>query len=384
MTDIVIVAARRTPQGRLLGSLAMQSAADLGTVAAQAALEPIGADAIDQVIVGNVLSAGLGMNVARQIALRAGIAQAVPAFSVNMMCGSGMQAVVLAAQLIRAGEAQVVLCGGTESMSNAPHLLQRAPESCRVGSDGRIDHMLRDGLTDPLAGEHMGLTAERLAGMYRITREEQDACAEHSHAAYAAAHAAGAFARELVVMLQLARDEHPRPGLTAAKLGTLKPAFSASGTITPGNASGINDGAAMLVITSAANAGKRGWAVLARIRAWSAVGCDPATMGLGPVHAIRRLEERSGLRAADCDTIELNEAFAAQAIACQRELKLPAERVNRDGGAIALGHPIGATGARLVVHLAQRTAAGSSQRSLASLCIGGGMGLAIALDNGVA
>lgn len=381
MTEIVIVAARRTPQGRLLGSLAGLSAADLGTAAAQAALEPVGAAAIDQVIVGNVLSAGLGMNVARQIALRAGIAQAVPAFSVNMMCGSGMQAVVLAAQLIRAGEAEVVLCGGTESMSNAPTLLQRTPEALRIGTDGRADHLIRDGLSDPLSGEHMACTAERLAGLYKISREEQDACAERSHAAYAAALAAGAFARELVALPQLARDEHPRPGITAAKLATLKPAFSASGTITPGNASGINDGAAMLVLTSAATAAKRGWSPLARIRAWTAVGCDPATMGLGPVHAIRRLEERSGLRAADCDTIELNEAFAAQAIACQRELQLPAERVNRDGGAIALGHPIGATGARLVVHLAQRSAAGASRRSLASLCIGGGMGLAIALEN---
>lgn len=380
MTDIVIVAARRTPQGRLLGALASQSAADLGTAAAQAALAGIPVDAIDQVVVGNVLSAGLGMNVARQIALRAGLPQAVPACSVNMMCGSGMQAVVLAAQLVRAGEAGAVLCGGAESMSNAPHLLQRDPVARRVGSDGRADSLLLDGLTDPLAGEHMGVTAERLAGMYRIGREEQDACAAASHAAYAAAQAAGAFDRELVALPQLARDEHPRPGITTAKLASLKPAFSASGTVTAGNASGINDGAAMLVVAAAATAARHGWRPLARIRAWAAVGCDPATMGLGPVHAIRRLESRHGVRAADCDAIELNQAFAAQAIACQRELALPDALVNRDGGAIALGHPIGATGARLVVHLAQRTAAGASRRSLASLCIGGGMGLAIALE----
>lgn len=380
MTDIVIVAARRTPFGRLLGSLAGLSAADLGVAAATAVLEPLGPDAVDQVIVGNVLSAGLGMNVARQIALRAGVPERVPAFSVNMMCGSGLQAVLLAAQTINAGEAQAVLCGGTESMSNAPHLLQRAPESLRVGADGRADSLLRDGLVDPLAGEHMGITAERLATRYKISREEQDLYAERSHAAYAAALEADAFARELVAMPQLARDEHPRPGLTAAKLATLKPAFSATGTVTPGNASGINDGAAMLVVTSATHAARRGWQPLARIRTWAAVGCDPVTMGLGPVHAIRLLEQRSGLRAAECDAIELNEAFAAQAIACQRELGLPPERVNPHGGAIALGHPIGATGARLVVHLAQQTAAGASRRSLASLCIGGGMGLAIVLE----
>jgi acetyl-CoA C-acetyltransferase len=380
MNEIVIIAARRTPQGRLLGSLAQLSAADLGTAAAHAALTGIDPAAIDQVVVGNVLSAGVGMNVARQIALRAGLPERTPACSVNMMCGSGLQAVLLAAQLIRAGEAEAVLCGGTESMSNAPHLLQRAPEGRRLGADGRADHLLADGLTDPLRGEHMAFTAERLAATYRISREEQDACAQQSHAAYAAAEAAGAFAAELAPLPQLARDEHPRPGITVAKLAALKPAFSATGTITAGNASGINDGAAMLVVADAATAARRGWKPLARIRAWAAIGCDPATMGLGPVHAIRRLEDRHGLRAADHDAIELNEAFAAQAIACQRELQLPPERVNRCGGAIAIGHPIGATGARLVAHLAQRTAAGACRRSLASLCIGGGMGLAISLE----
>ena len=330
-------------------------------------------------IVGNVLGAGLGMNVARQIGLRAGVPERVPAFTVNMMCGSGMQAVILAAQAIRAGEARAVLCGGVESMSNAPHLLQRAPHARRVGSDGRADSLQCDGLVDPLLGEHMALTAERLAQRYRIERLEQDAFAERSHRLHAEALAAGRFAAELVAIDGCERDEHPRPGLTLEKLATLKPAFSASGSITPGNASGVNDGAAMLVLADAALARERGWPALATIHAWSAVGCDPATMGLGPVHAIRRLRELHGVDARECDHVELNEAFAAQALACLRELELEPRSVNPDGGAIALGHPIGASGARLLVHLAQRTAAGATRRSLAALCVGGGMGLAMAL-----
>ena len=380
MIPIVIVAARRTPQGRHLGALKALSAVDLGVAAARAALTGIAPAAIDRVIVGNVLGAGQGMNPARQIGLRAGVPQEVTACTVNMMCGSGMQAVLLAAQAIRAGEAEAVLCGGSESMSNAPHLLQRAPEARRVGSDGRADSLLCDGLVDPLLGEHMGLTAERLAAHYRLDREAQDAYAERSHRAYADAHAAGRFAAELVEVAGCARDEHPRPGLTREKLATLRPAFSASGTVTPGNASGINDGAAMLVVAGAAAAARHGWPVLARLDAWAAVGCDPATMGLGPVHAIRRLRERHGVRHEDCDRIELNEAFAAQALACMFELGLDGPRVNGDGGAIALGHPIGASGARLLVHLAQATASGASRRSLAALCIGGGMGIAMALS----
>ncbi len=380
MIDLVIVAARRTPQGRLLGALKALSAADLGVAAAQAALTHIPADAIDHVIVGNVLGAGLGMNVARQIGLRVGIPQAVPACTVNMMCGSGMQAVVLAAQAIRSGDAEVVLCGGSESMSNAPHLLQRAPEARRIGADGRADSMQCDGLIDPLLGEHMGVTAERLATQYKLDRETQDAFAVRSHQAYADALAAGRFTAELVAVADCARDEHPRPGLTREKLATLRPVFSATGTVTPGNASGINDGAAMLVLASATAAERHRWPVLARVTAWSAVGCDPATMGLGPVHAIRELRARQGIRHEDCDRIELNEAFAAQALACVQELGLNPQRVNADGGAIALGHPIGASGARLLVHLAQQTANGSSRRSLAALCVGGGMGIAMALS----
>jgi len=376
MTDIVIVAAKRTPQGRYLGLGAAIPAVDLALAAARAACAHIDPQAINQVIIGNVLSAGLGMNIARQIGLRLGLPLTVPAFSVNMMCGSGMQAVILAAQAIRAGEAETVLCGGCESMSNAPLLNQRDVKSCTLRHN---DSLLGDGLTDPLSGEHMGVTAERLARTFAITRDEQDAFAERSHRLYGEALAAGYYSAELIQVDALDRDEHHRPGLRIEKLRTLVPAFSPDGTVTAGNASGINDGAAMLVVTSAATAERRKWPVLAHITAWAVAGCDPSLMGLGPVHAVQRLRTQHGVSCDDCDVIELNEAFAAQALACQRELHVDPQRVNVDGGAIALGHPIGATGARLLVHLAHSTAARRCQRSLAALCIGGGMGAAVAL-----
>jgi acetyl-CoA C-acetyltransferase len=380
MNEVLVVAARRTPQGRHLGALKAHSAADLGVCAARAVLGGIPAELIDAVIIGNVLGAGLGMNVARQIGLRAGIPEAVPAFTVNQMCGSGMQSVILAAQALRSGSAEVVLCGGTESMSNAPFLLQRSPDSRRIGGDGRADSMLCDGLIDPLVGEHMGITAERLAGMYAIDREAQDAFAERSHRLYADALAAGRFDGQLVALPDCARDEHPRPGISRAQLATLQPAFSAAGTVTAGNASGINDGAAMLVLASAAAAARHGWRALARLDAWTAIGCSPQTMGLGPVHAIRALQRRSGIALESHDHVEINEAFAAQALACIGELGLADERVNKDGGAIALGHPIGASGARLLVHLSHCTASGRSRRALAALCIGGGMGCAVSMS----
>lgn len=377
MSDIVIVAAKRTAQGRFLGLGSTIPAVELALAAGRAALAGIDLAAIDQLIIGNVLSAGVGMNIARQISLRLGLPLTVPAFSVNMMCGSGMQAVILAAQAIRSGDAETVLCGGCESMSNAPLLTQRDVKSCALRES---DSLLCDGLTDPLSGEHMGVTAERLARAYDISRAEQDAYAERSHRLYGEALAAGRYSAELVQVGALNRDEHYRPGLSVEKLRALTPAFSPEGTVTPGNASGINDGAALLVVASAAAAQRRGWTVLARINAWATVGCEPTVMGLGPVHALRRLRELHRIRSEDCDVIELNEAFAAQALACQRELGLDSQRINVDGGAIALGHPIGATGARLLVHLAQKTAAGACQRSLAALCIGGGMGAAVALE----
>lgn len=372
MREPVIVAARRTPVGRFLGGGAGLSAMDLGVAAATAALAGIDPAAIDRTIVGNVLGAGAGQNVARQIALRAGVPASSPAFTVNLVCGSGLQAVVLAAQAVLSGEADAVLCGGTESMSNAPLLRQRAPESRPLESDS----LLLDGLTDAGSGEHMVLTAERIAVQQDISRLEQDAYALESQRRYAEALAAGVFSDELVPVGSLVRDEHPRPGTPPAKLASLKPVVGLAGTVTPANASGLNDGAAMLVVADAAVARQRGWPALARIDAWALAGCEPGVMGLGPIHAVNQLHQRHGARAYD--HIELNEAFAVQALACIRGLGLDQARTNPHGGAIAIGHPLGATGARLAVHLAQRTAAGSSRSSLATLCIGGGMGLAVA------
>ena len=380
MTRICIVAAKRTPQGRFLGALAQRSALALGVAAGRAALDGIGADRIDQTIVGNVLGAGLGMNVARQISLTLGVPVDRPAFTVNMMCASGLQAVILATQAIATGQAEVVLCGGTESMSNAPYLLHRARSGYRLGDGTLVDCLLRDGLVDPSSGQHMALTAERLAERYRIDRAGQDAFALRSQQNTRRAYAEGRYQDELVPVDKLDRDEHPRPDTTLEQLATLRPAFRSDGTVTAGNAAGINDGAAMLVMCGEATAVRNGWSVLATIGPYVAVGCDPQWMGLGPVHATRRLCERFQVRLSDFDTIELNEAFAAQTLACLQELSLEPERINPDGGAIALGHPIGATGARLVVHLAHRLAQGRTKRALATLCVGGGMGLALVLE----
>lgn len=372
-----IVAARRTPQGRLSGALAKLSAADLAVAAGRAALADLTLDAVDSVILGNVIGAGQGMNVARQVGLRLGLPISVPAFTVNMMCASGLQAVALATQAVATGQARVVLCGGTESMSNAPYLLERARSGYRLGDGVLVDAVLRDGLVDPLLGEHMGVGAERLAADYAIARAEQDAFAERSHRRYFAAREAGRFAGELVALPELAADEHPRADTSREKLATLKPVFSPTGTITAGNASGINDGAAMLIVCDPAIARERKWQPLAAVEAAVAVGCEPQRMGLGPVHAIRKLCDRLGRRVEDFDTIEINEAFAAQTLACLAELKLTADdRLNPDGGAIAIGHPIGASGARLAAHLAHRINCGQTQRGLAALCVGGGMGIA--------
>lgn len=379
MIEVCIVAAKRTPQGKFLGALQNQTAVDLAAHAGAAAIRTVGAENIDQVIIGNVLSAGQGMNIARQIGVRLGIPLTVPAFTVNMMCASGMQAVILAAQAIRAGDAWVVLCGGTESMSNAPYLLPRARTGYKLGDATVTDSLLRDGLVDAFDHEHMALSTERLAAQYQISRVEQDAFAARSQQRYATAQAAGAFADELVAVGKLDRDEHPRSDTTVETLSTLKPAFKLDGTITAGNASGINDGAALLVVCDRKNAVEKGWPVLATIRASASVGCDPKLMGLGPVHATRQLCERSGLTVADFDTIEINEAFAAQVLACLRELKLDQNRINPNGGAIALGHPIGASGARLIAHLAHRIARRESKLALATLCVGGGLGSAVVL-----
>lgn len=372
MKPIWIVAAKRTPQGRFLGALARKSAVDLGVIAAKAALAGMQPEWIDQVIVGNVLGAGLGMNVSRQIALGAGLPVSVPAFTTNMMCASGLQAVMLAVQAIRSGAARTVLCGGTESMSNAPYLLNRARSGYKLGDGVLIDSLLKDGLTDAFSDMHMGVTAERLAERYQISRAAQDEFAATSQQRYAAALAAGHFREEIVPVDKVVEDEHPRPDTTAATLGTLKPAFGANGTVTAGNSSGLNDGAAMLVVCDEDRGRELGLKPLAIIAAQAAVGCEPAEMGLGPVHATRKLAADVG----EFDFIELNEAFASQSLACIQELGLDPAKVNVDGGAIALGHPIGASGARLLVHLAHRR----PKRGLATLCVGGGMGVAMVLE----
>ena len=372
MQPIWIVAARRTPQGRFLGGLARQSAVDLGVAAGAAALAGIDPRRIDAVIVGNVLAAGCGMNVARQIGVRCGVPVEVPAFTVNMMCGSGMHAVSLAAQAIRDGGATLVLCGGTESMSNAPHLLERSRGGLKLGDGVLVDSLLRDGLIDAFSGRHMAVTAEALAERFGISRETQDAFAVRSQQRCAAARAAGRFAAELVAVAGVEADEHPRPDTTAAGLAQLPATFTAGGTVTAGNASGLNDGAAMLVVCGADTGRALGLEPLAVLAATATVGCDPAAMGLGPVHAVRRL----GRAVDDYDVVELNEAFAAQALACIHELGLDPERVNPDGGGIALGHPLAATGARLLVHLAHRR----PRRGLATLCVGGGMGCAAVVE----
>ena len=379
MDDVCIVAARRTPQGRMNGALAGLSATDLAVAAGKAALEGIDADVIDRVIVGNVVSAGLGMNLARQIGLRLELPIDRPAMTVNMMCASGMQAVVLAVQSIQTGESRVVLCGGTESMSNAPHLLDRARTGYRLGDGTLTDCLLRDGLVDPSTGEHMALTAERIAERHAIWRPAQDEFALASQRKTAAAYAEGRYADELVPFAALAEDEHPRPDTTLEQLAALRPAFKRDGTVTAGNASGINDGAAMLVVCDRETAHRHDWPPLATIGPFASVGCEPELMGLGPVHATRQLCARHGFAVDDFDMIELNEAFAAQSLACIQELGLAENRVNLDGGAIALGHPIGASGARILVHLAHGIAAGRSKLALATLCVGGGMGAAMVL-----
>ena len=374
MKPVWIVAARRTPQGRFLGTLAKHTATDLAIAAGKAALTGIDPARVDAVIVGNVLSAGLGMNVARQVGMSVGVPVSAPAFTVNMMCASGMQAVILAAQAIQCGSARMVLCGGTESMSNAPHLLPRAHmQGGKPAADAvPVDSMLRDGLHDAFKGEHMAHTAERLASRYTISREAQDQYAARSQQRYGAARAAGHFQNEIVAVGDVALDEHPRPNATAEKLAMLSPVFNTSGTVTAGNASGINDGAAMLLVCDATYARECGLEPMVILSASAAAGCEPALMGLGPVHAVRRLD----LDVHQFDMIELNEAFAAQALACIQELGLDETKVNPDGGAIALGHPIGATGARLLVHLAHRR----PRRGLATLCVGGGMGCAVVVE----
>lgn len=380
-SEIFIVSAKRTPFGRFLGSLSILSSIDLAVAAGEGALESIDRSRIDLCVLGNVLSAGQGMNISRQVALALGLAQETPAFTVNQMCASGMTAVLQGIQAIRSGEAGAVLCGGTESMSQAPRILRESRSGKKLGDQTLVDTLLNDGLIDPSSGKHMGLTAEALAQKYEITREAQDDFALRSHTLWARAERDNLFGQERVTQPELATDEQARPDSSREKLASLKPAFLGDGTVTAANASGINDGAAMVVVADGKTCVANGWQPLARVTGWATVGCDPGLMGLGPVHAIRRLGERFGHDWRSFDAIEINEAFAAQVLACAQELGMEdLSRLNSCGGAIAIGHPIGASGARLAVHLAHRVASGPKRSALGSLCVGGGMGIALAME----
>jgi acetyl-CoA C-acetyltransferase len=372
MKPIWIVSAKRTVQGRFLGSLARHTATGLGVAATKAALNGLDPAWVDSVVVGNVLSAGSGMNVARQIGIGAGLPVTTPAYTVNMMCASGMHAVILAVQSIQNNMARMVLCGGTESMSNAPYLLERARSGYKFGDGVLVDSLLRDGLMDAFSREHMGLTAENIATLHGISRDAQDRFAMSSQQRHAAARTAGHFRDEIVSVDKLEHDEHARPDTTLENLASLKPVFNPTGTVTAGNSSGINDGAAMLVVCDEQRGRECGLKPLMLITASAAAGCDPSLMGLGPIYATRKIARKVG----EFDMIEINEAFAAQTLACIRELGLDETKVNPDGGAIALGHPIGASGARMLVHLAHRR----PKCGLATLCVGGGMGYAVVLQ----
>jgi acetyl-CoA C-acetyltransferase len=390
--EVVILSACRTPIGSFGGALKDLSAVDLGAVVIREAVARAGVKPADvgDVVMGCVLQGGAGMNVARQAAIKAGVPVEVPAETVNRVCGSGLQAVVHAAEALRVGYVDTIVAGGTESMSNAPYLLKGARWGYRMGNAETVDEMILDGLTCAMGACHMGITAEEVAGRYHVSRGDQDAFAASSQQRAEAATREGRFKAEIVAVpvpqkkgdsVCFDTDEYPRAGTTAEKLATLKPAFKKDGTVTAGNASGINDGAAATVVTTAAKAKAVGTKPLARILAYVSTGVDPAVMGIGPIPAVRKVLERAGLKIADIDLFELNEAFAAQSLAVVRELGIDASKVNVNGGAIALGHPIGASGARVLTTLAYALRARKLRYGVASLCIGGGMGIAMAIES---
>ena len=390
MQEVYILSAVRTPIGKFGGSLASLTAADMGVVAAQAAMERAGVrpEQIDESIFGNARQAGGGPNPARQISLGSGVPQEVPAFTVNKACASGLKSIALAYQSILLGDANCVLAGGTESMSRLPYYLE-ARWGFRLGNQELVDGMYRDGFFCPMAKMVMGETAEVLAGQYKITREEQDEFALASQTRAARAIAAGRFDAEIVPVTiagkkgttTFSRDEHPFADASLEKLGTLPPVFSKTGTVTAGNSSGITDGAAAVVVAGGQFVKQNNLKPLARIAAVSSAGVDPRTMGIGPVPALRKLEEKHNLRLHDFGLIELNEAFAAQVIACDRELNFNRDKLNVNGGAIALGHPIGCTGTRITVTLLHEMLKRNTRRGVATLCVSGGMGMALALEN---
>jgi acetyl-CoA C-acetyltransferase len=387
---VYILSAVRTPIGKFGGSLASLTAADMGVVAAKAALERAGVETaqVEEAIFGNARQAGGGPNVARQISVRSGVPQEVPAFTVNKACASGMKAIALAYQAIVLGESSCILAGGTESMSRLPYYLE-ARWGFRLGNQELVDGMYRDGFFCPLAKMVMGETAELLAEQYKITREEQDEYALLSQTRAARAIAARRFDAEIVsVTIEgkkgttvFSRDEHPFPDASIEKLGKLSPVFSKTGTITAGNSSGITDGAAAVVVASEHFVKQNNLKPLARISAIASAGVDPRTMGIGPVPALQKLQEKHNLRVHEFGLIELNEAFAAQVLACDRALNFNRERLNVNGGAIAIGHPIGCTGTRITVTLLHEMLKRNTKRGVATLCVSGGMGMALALEN---
>ena len=391
MEDIVIVSAARTAVGKFGGSLAKTPAVDLGAIVIREAIARAGlsSDQIGEVIMGQVLAAGVGQNPARQASMKAGVAKETPALTINAVCGSGLKAVMLAAQAVAWGDSEIVVAGGQESMSLAPHVLPNSRDGQRMGDWKLVDTMIVDGLWDVYNQYHMGITAENVAKQYGITRDMQDALALASQQKAAAAQDAGKFVDE-IVGVSLAQnkgdpilfntDEYLNRKTNAEALAGLRPAFDKAGSVTAGNASGLNDGAAAVVVMSAKKAAALGLKPLARIAAFGTSGLDPATMGMGPVPASRKALQRAGWNAADVDLFELNEAFAAQACAVNKELAIDPAKVNVNGGAIAIGHPIGASGCRILVTLLHEMQRRDAKKGLAALCIGGGMGVSLAVE----
>jgi acetyl-CoA C-acetyltransferase len=390
MEDVVIVAAGRTPVGKFGGTLAKIPAAELGAQLIKQLLAKSGIDpaAVSEVIMGQVLTAGVGQNPARQALIKAGIPDTVPGMTINMVCGSGLRATHLAAQAIKCGDASIVVAGGQENMSASPHVLNNSRDGIRMGDGKLVDTMIVDGLWDVYNQYHMGVTAENVARKYDVSRAQQDEFALQSQLKAEAAQKAGKFKDEIIPVEIASKkgttifdsDEYPKHGSTLEALSALRPAFSKEGSVTAGNASGLNDGAAAVIMMSASKAKELGLTPIARIKAYASAGLDPSIMGMGPVSATRLCLEKAGWSHQDVELMEINEAFAAQAIAVNKEMGWDTSKINVNGGAIALGHPIGASGARVLVTLLYEMVRRDAKRGLASLCIGGGMGVALAVE----
>jgi acetyl-CoA C-acetyltransferase len=390
MREVAIVGAARTPIGSFGGSLALTPAVDLGVTAAKEAIRRAGisANLVDEVLIGNVLSSGLGQNVARQVGIYAGIPESTPAITVNMVCGSGLRTVILGTQMIALGDADVILAGGTESMSQAPFLIHNTRWGNKMGDSKLVDEMLQDALIDAFDHEHMGVTAENVAERWKISRERQDEFALNSQKKAEKAQLSGYFDAEIApvdvrhkkktTIIRL--DEHPRHGLTIEKLSKLRPVFKENGTVTAGNSSGINDGAAMLVLMAREKAEALGLDVLGMVRSYASAALDPKIMGYGPVPATQKALKKGQMTIGDIDLFEINEAFAAQSLAVLDDLKIDPSRANISGGAIALGHPVGASGARILVTLLYNMKRTGAKTGLATLCVGGGQGTALIIE----